>query len=395
MKKNPLFFPLFLFILSGVWGLQIEDRSFEVGFDAGIDFSNNFLSAGDIFQDIFVIDLDKLENGLRLNAGADIIPFYFSYNSKKGWGFGLSAKAQATGIFDLSGKMLTFTENPDDDGKSEINGALFAEAAVSFNFNYKKFKINVRPAVFLPVAYAVSDIMYNFNETAGGTILNLGYDMNLYTAIPMENSGNTIITAKPGVDFSIGVEYPLSETLGISDLFFFLDFDVGIEFNNIPVAAGTISDYLNIKGNIGSDEPVSLFGEDADLEKFFNIEDSKYLSDERTVFRPFKILIYAPWRPLGSSLLAITPSIGFAISPINNEKFSMEGGIKGRLNLNNLFFLTLGTGYHDRLWNHSVDIALNFRAVEFNIAAALCSPDFLKSWSGSGFNINAGLKFGW
>jgi hypothetical protein len=86
---------------------------------------------------------------------------------------------------------------------------------------------------------------------------------------------------------------------------------------------------------------------------------------------------------------------GFAISPIYNKPFSAEAGIKARIDLFNLLIFTAGTGYHDRLWKNGFDLALNCRAVEFNFGAALCSPSFAKSWSGGGFSINTGLKFGW
>ncbi|MCL2209724.1 MAG: hypothetical protein FWC19_06725 [Treponema sp.] len=399
MKKNLILFLTCLIIPSGIWSLQIGDRFFEIGFDAGVNFSNDFLSASDIFQEIFILDLNKLETGFHLNAGADIIPFFFKFDSKKGWGFGLSVKAQATGLFDLSGKMLTFSENissnGNKEGNSEINGALFGEAAIPVYFSYRKFKIKVMPSLYYPVAYATSDIAYNFNETTGGTIFNLGYNVDIYTAVPMESAGDAAISATPGVDLSIGVEFPLSEALGISDFLFFLDFDIGLELSNIPIAAGTMTDYMKMKGSIGSEEPVSLFGEDGDLGNFFNINDTEYLNEKINVYRPFKMLLFAAWRPLGNNLLTLTPSFGFAHSPMYNEKISMEAGVKGRLNLFNLLILTLGTGYHDRLWKHGFNIALNSRAVEFNIGAALCSPGFAKSWSGSGFNINAGLKFGW
>lgn len=391
VKKIPLLLSVFFFVLHGVWGFQIGDRFFEIGFDAGINFSNDFLSASDIFQEVFILDLDKLENGFHMKAGADVNPFYFNFNSKKGWGFGLSTKMQATGFFDLSGQMLTLSENMNDSGNSEINGALFAEAAIPVHFNIKKLKLNVRPAVFYPVFYATSDITYIFNETTEGTVFNLGYDVNLYTAMSEE----MIITAMPGVDLSIGVEFPISEALGISGLLFFLNFDIGLELSSIPVAAGTMTDFIKMKGNIGGDEPVSLFGEDADLENFFDLGEAEYLSKRTAVRRPFKAFIYAAWRPFGNSLLTLTPSAGFAISQNSNKKFFMEGGIKGCLNIGNLFLLTLGTGYYDRYWNQSINIALNFRAVEFNIAAALCAPDFIKSFDGSGFSLNAGIKFGW
>jgi hypothetical protein len=93
-------------------------------------------------------------------------------------------------------------------------------------------------------------------------------------------------------------------------------------------------------------------------------------------------------------LFTLTPEVGFAINPLYNKPFSMEAGIKARLDISNLFIATFRMGYHDRFWKNSLDLALNLKAFELNIGADLRSQDFIKSWTGSGFGVNAGFKFG-
>jgi len=395
--KKPLFLLLIcIFFLPSVWGLHIEDRVFEIGFYADFNFSNDFLSAKEIFQEKFVLDLDNLADGFRMNLGAGVSPFYFNYNSKKGWGFGFSTKAEALGIFNLSGEMLTLSETSSyKKGNSEINGAVFAEAAVPVYFTYKKFKIKFKPALYYPVLYATSDIKYTYVNSGDGTVFNIGYDLNVYTIVSMKENDSSALTSTPGVDFYAGVEYPLSQALGLKDKFFFLDFDVGLDITGIPLFSSTMKNYMTMSGIIGSNEPIKLFGEDANADAFINLKDAEYKTGEKKVYRPFKLLARLDWRPLGKRLLTITPSFGFAVSQIYNEPFSAEAGLKARIDLFNLFIFTAGTGYQDRLWKNGFDLALNCRAVEFNFGAALCSPNFAKSWSGGGFSLNTGLKFGW
>jgi hypothetical protein len=402
MKKLLLTLLISLFFVPVVFGIEIEDRTFEIGFNAGLSISNDYLSIGDIFNDRRTIELDlnELKNGFKMNMGFLASPFFFNYNNKRGgWGFGLSTKFDALGIFNLSGKMLTFSETTGDkdDEISEISGAAFLEAAVPFHLLYNKFKIKIKPALFFPIVYATSDIKYIYDNTdvSKGTILYLGYDVQAYIPI----SADSKLTAKPGVDFYIGVDFPISEVLGLNKIPL-LDFDVGLELFGIPLFAGVMQSYKEFKGSLGSEEKgIKLFDDDFDMDNFFDIDSDTIEGDDGSVKvrRPFKLLLHADWRPLEISMFKfiVTPSFGFAISPIYNKPFSMEAGVKTTLDIGNLFIFSLGTGYHDRLWKNGFDLTLNLRAVEFNFGLALCSPGFVKSWTGGGLAFNLGFKSGW
>jgi len=392
--KRILFF-LHILILPCVWGLETENRIFELGINANAGFANNFLSAKDIFQETFILDLDQLMNGFMMNFGFGAAPIYFNHNNKNGWGFGLSFNAEGFGIFNLSGKLLSFDEAVND--KSEIGGAVFAEIAPSGYFHLQRLKIKIKPALYVPVAYAKSDISYTLKNTANDTIFNIGYEMNIFTAFPTGDSAGFKLTARPGVDLRVGVEYPLSEALGISNKIFFLDFDVGLDIINIPLVPSVMRNYMKKDGSIGSDKPVNFFGDDGmDTDSFFSTDgDTKYGEKKQTVLRPFEMFVWANWRPLGIRLLTVIPTFGFEINPFYIEPFSLEAGVKARLNFFKFFIATAGIGYYDRLWKNSIDLALNFRAFEFNIGADLRSQKFTKSWSGGGFGLNVGFKFGW
>jgi hypothetical protein len=398
MKKLPLFLFICLFILPCIYAdndsgkFRIKDRTVEIGLNAKAGFTNDFLSAKDFFQETFVLDLDDIQNGLKMNFDANAFPLYFNYNNKNNCGFGLSINADVYGILGLSGKMLSFNEAVDS--KSDISAAVFAEVGVPVSFHLRKLKIKIKPAVFLPVIYAISDISYTFSSDNRGTVLNLAYDVNVYSAFSLENYSG--LTASPGGDIQLGVEYPLSMALGLSDKLSFLDFDIGLDIINIPILPSSMRDYMIISGNIGDDKPF-VFGNDMNnMDNLFTFNsETKYGKGERKVRRPFKTLVWANWRPFGIRLITITPEIGFAINPLYIKPFSMEAGLKARLDISNLFITTFGMGYHDRLWKNSLDLAFNFRAFELDIGADLRSQKFAKSWTGSGLGVNVGLKFGW
>jgi len=395
MKKILFFLLVCVFTLPYVWGVEeVKERKFEMGFNVNAGFANDFLSIGDVFREVFVLDLDKLKNGLKMNLGFGATPLYFNYNNTE-WGFGLSINTEAIGILNLSGKLLSFDEIVND--KSEISGAAFADIAPSGFFRFHKVKIKFKPALYFPVAYVKSDILYTLNSTTAGTVLNLDYGMNVFTAFPTENSAGFKLSARPGVDFYLGAEYPLSDALGISDKIFFLDFDVGLDLINIPLIPSVVRDYMKIDGRIGSDKPVNFFsGDGFDTDSFFSTDnDIKYGIKEETVLRPFKMLAWANWRPFGMGVFTAIPTLGFAINPLYTKAFSLEAGLKARLRFYNFFTVTAGMGYHDRLWKNSIDFGLNLRAFELNIGADLRSPKFTKSWSSGGFGLNFGLRFGW
>jgi len=407
---------------------RVPDRKFEVGlFNINLGFSNNFMTASEIFKEKVNLNIDKLSDGLYFNANCFFSPFFFNYNKNDLWGFGVSSGLDLLGVIGLNGNMLAFKDAEAED--SDIGAAVFTELKIQSFFTVKKIKFKVKPAVYYPLLYAKPDnFTYTFkNDGINATVFHVVLDMQVYTAFPTNDDFKItdifnivdIInkkTAKPGFDVSIGAEYPLSETLGLIDKYDLLDFDVGIDFINIPLHPSTMEDYRRMLVNVGSDEPIDffngMFGEDSeenDKEDFYNYKLDEYGKDRRKILRPFKMLISANWRPLDNPLLedsnvsfkllrewlTIIPTIGFAINPLYFQPVSFEGGIKIRLSFANLFIPAVEIGYYDRLWKNSLNIAFNFKIYEIDLGVSMQSPGFLKSWTGGGFGATFGLKFGW
>jgi len=412
---------------------RVPDRTFEIGFvNFVMGFSNDFISTSEFFRDKVKINIDNLSDGFNINTHLFLNPVYFSYNKNNNWGFGFSTGLSMEGILGLDGNMLTFHES--DAAKSDIGAALFADVNIHSFFTYEKFKIKIKPAVYYPILYARPDnFSYTFkNKKTNGideTYFNIMLDMRIYTAYQAEgdfdifkilkNYGN--FTSRPGVDISLGAEYPLSETLGLLDIEEYLYFDVGVDFINIPIYPSDMEDYMRMIMNVGSDKPIDFFNgmfgespedinnEEMDETNFYNYQLDDYTKGRRNVFRPFKMLISANWHPLDKpsledsdeplkikrEWLTIIPTIGFAVNPLYFQPFSFEGGIKARLNLSNLFIAAIGIGYYDRLWKNSFDIAFNLLLYEIDLGVSVQSPGFIKSWTGGGFSVSFGIKFGW
>ena len=370
---------------------RIKDRTVEIGFLQGrVGFANNFLSTSQIFKEIMVIDLDDLGNGFKVNLDLGLIPLSFNYISKgKEWGFGFYSGLEAMGALNLSGKMLTLSKAKND--KSDIVGAAFIDVKGSSFFTVKqintKFKVNI--STFYPLFYIDPNISYSLDNSGNSTKIDIDYRLRVYTPTSTEDDASSALTSSPGIDIQLGAEYPLAQMLGLKDKISFLDFIVGLDLLNIPFVPGVMKSYTEMAGRIGGEDTIDI--DDPDI---VDTKDTVYGSKRKDIFRPFKMLAWADWKPFDTVPVSFIPTLGFAVNPMYHEPGSLEAGVKVRFDLANMLITTFGTGYHDRMWKNSIDLIFNLRFVEFNFGVDFRSQDFVKSLSGGGFGVNFGLKFG-
>ena len=383
----------------------IKNRTFELSLvNVNVNVTNDFIAAKDIFQETAVINLDDFLSGFRLDARLAIRPLSLNFNWKDKWGFGFDiAHIDVFGNVSLSENLINLNEVNDD--KFGIGAAVFADFAVPVFFHADDFRIKIRPAVYLPLFYTEPGIIFNNS----GDRLSVKYDMRIYSVLNLneifgddpdslqntfsaENIEN-ILKNNLGFDLGLGVEYPLYSWL-----------DLGVDIFNLPFAAARLNHYMRLHGEAyfdsskidiadlvdGGEIPEDAYGYPEDFEPEY-----LYDSSGRELFRPFKMLFYANYRPFDTGILTLIPSLGFSISNLYAEIGSIEAGIAARCDLGNIFIITLGTGYFDRNWKHSLDFVLNFRALELDIGVSVQSPDFVKSFQGAGAGVNFGIKLGW
>lgn len=366
-----------------------------------------------IWQDPIVVDLDNLLDNFQFYADARVKPLSLNFNRNDNWGIGLDiGHVSASGILTLSENLFSLRRTNKD--LFGVGAAIFADAGIPVFFHAKDFKIKFRPAVYLPLAYTEPGVTYSFKRIVGengneGLLLEAAVDMRVYTAVSLAGNVDSVmqdfrdnfwymLRKNAGYDFELGVEYPLSDAL-----------DIGIDIVNIPVpyASARLYHYLQVSGeayvdtsylNIADLLDKKGFPEEAynyDPDNVNDIAKTAYHSGGREIRRPLTMLFYGNLHPGESEILSFIPSLGFSVNRMYARPGAVEGGLSARVDLANMFITTLGINYNDRKWRNSIDLALNFRAVEFDIGLSLQSTSFRKSWRSAGMGINAGIKMGW
>ncbi|MCL2127227.1 MAG: hypothetical protein FWH38_03140 [Treponema sp.] len=410
---------------------RLKNRGFEISLaNIGLSVSNDFLSSKDVLGigpfgvlgniagiirdpesfagDKIVIDIDDfLQNGFKMGFGLDIKPVSFNFNFKDRWGFGLDiAHIKAAGNVSISKNAVTLAETEDD--KFGAGAAVFADVGIPVFFRRNEFKIRIRPAVFVPLFYAEPGVTYSNRPSSeggnDGVRLEVKYNMDIYSVISLDGIENGVLSFNGwdiprknlGYDISLGVEYPLYPWL-----------DLGANIVNLPVpfAGARLYHYIHLEDSAYIDTSYidiadMANGGDFPKDAYHYPEgiDPQYLyrSGGVKIYRPFAMLFYAAYRPFDSQVVTFIPSLGFSVNFLYPKPGAVEGGISARLDLANIFAVTLGINYNDRKWKNSADFVLiNLRAVEVDFGLSMQSPGFRKSWQGAGFGLNAGVKIGW
>lgn len=358
---------------------RVRDRMLEVGF-AGINygFSNNFIGVFGLLPQ-GVVDIDNVNNDLSVKSNTLFMPRYFSYRRDNIWGIGFSTTFEAFGFANVPESLLSLGEARND--TSVIRAAAFTGINAFGFFHIQNLKVRLGTSLLQPIGFVIANAYYT-NYTGGDKAeMGLSYFLRVYTMGPLENSTGGI-SSLPGVDFSIGFEYPLSGS-----------FTAGLDIANIPFIPSILGSYMELVG-------FASINELEDFDDFGNFLESNsggiiHGASNRRLFRPFKMLAWADWRPLESELLSVIPSFGFAVNALYVQPVSAEGGFIVRLNFSNLFIPSIGVSYTDRLWKNSLDLILNFRFFELNFGLDMRAENFVQSWQGYAFGVRVGFKLGW
>ncbi|MCL2174653.1 MAG: hypothetical protein FWB73_01280 [Treponema sp.] len=383
---------------------RIKNRFFELGLiNLDLGFANNLLGLSNFFQEKVIIDLSNAKNGFSLSFDLNLRPIFFNLNFKDRWGIGLDiANISLIGNINLSGKLLNFEKTDSDGDPFGVGAAAFVDFGIPVFFNVGKghwedreFKIKIRPAGFLTIAYAVPEMKYTFKDTSSGSLLEIAFGFKVYTPFSLNPDVDLMssldLGSSFGMDISAGIEYPLFSWI-----------DVGVDFINIPIFPSGLNHYMEMRDTISIDSSDIIISDLFDgklpnsafnFPKDFKMTYGK--SDRITILRPFKTLFFARYRPFNTPLFTLIPVLGFSINSSFVNIAMVEAGITVMCDIRNFFISSFGILYEDQMWKNSLDLVLNVRAFQFNLGVSMQSQSFIRSWTGSGVRLRLGFIFGW
>ena len=415
MKK--IILALFAFSLFPLFAeLYPARRVFELGLDVNVMAAQDLAPATEILRKNLVIDLKKLYNNMSDNgvtfAFSESEDFFLNLNLKK-FGVGLSVGAEMDARFNLSKSLFSFLDEirPGKvyEGEASVYAETFATFSVPIRFNIKKWKVKITPTYFVPLVYvpnvkARGSVVNNYDGTVTGSVVA---PIELYTISEFKGlikddefstdfisdfdatSLRSDIWTSGGLDLSGEFEFPLFEK-----------FDLG-GYISVPILPGHLRHKVTAlaTASVHVDSVMQIAFDDGGSDFSYDISDARYDSCDYIVNRPLRFGLEFAWRPFGR-WFTVRGRGGAAL----RNPFGEDVGIKSfypeyRAGFDivaiGMFGLSFSTEYTKQIFAHRLGVMLNFRVIEFDIAAAVCSPSFLQSFKGEGAKVGIGLRFGW
>jgi hypothetical protein len=359
-------------------------------FSVNAGVANNLIGASDILQETIRINVAELvsrggEDGFAFNTDLMVKSAVNFNGDTKGFGFFIGADGRLD--LGVSGTLLSLLAqgnagNTSVNGGLTVSGAVFAEMGFHRYFDVGKWRVDIRPAWFVPVLYVPeSEVSVTLDTEDNITVGSFGA-VTAYLPVSLDKPGINMFNNWGGLDFSVAVEYALFPII-----------DVGLDLTHIPFMPSRLSNKVSasIDDNIldgASIIDIIQDGLDLNFSPDYTLEDA-----EIYVMRPLRVKTWALYRPFRTDILGIKPHAGLtALTPSGKIHFNM--GLEIELNVGRVLFLTVRSGREDGIWRHGANVGVNLRVFQLNIDATFASPEYLAAWSGRGLSVGAGIHFG-
>ncbi len=379
-------------------------RFFEIKTGAQLGVSNNLITGNDIFQKELVIDLRKLaddcpDSGMdfitsvnpTLEVNLNIVNFHLGVQN----GIDMYGKFNiGKGLFNFAGygNQIGETLNMNFTADADI----FAYSQIDVGLDLKKFKLHVKPAVFVPVISTRGNggTLTFTNDELGNIHAEANVNMDVYAPVDLMNTKD--ITNQIMADGNI-MNSPLLTGYGFDlggylALPFSKSFSIDFDFR-IPILPGRITKRATLSAKYSYDASVSDISNgkfEQEQPKFSAFEDADYM-----IYRPLKASVYADKNLLGT-LFNARAGGGIGIQNPYTEKAELypEYYLGLTFNLIDFFKLGVSTQYRDRVFIHQLGTTVSIRFVQVDVGVSAQSSDFKKSMEVAGVGAYAYVTVG-
>lgn len=378
-----------------------SQRFFEIKVGTDFDFSNNLFAANEFMKKDLVIDLRKIaddcpESGFNIRA--DMEPSLALNLNIRDFHLGFSSGVEmyesmsiGKDLFDFLGYGNSIGDTLDFTFKNDAD--VFAFSQVDVGFRLGKLKINVQPAVFLPIisVRGGGGKASVVNDSDGNLIIDVDMDMDVYSIAELKSEDKKNITFDAdkieaalrsgyGFDLGGGVAYNLSKSLFVEATC------------RIPMFPGYLDNKSTINGGFDYKVKLTDFENSEKESKDVTVTNEK---EKLAIHRPLKFDVYVDKNLLGS-LFNARAGAGFGVRrPFCSEAvFYPEYYLGFTLNLIDIFKLGVSTQYKDQLFIHQVGTTLNVRVLQIDLGLSSQSSSFTKSMSVAGIGAYAYVSMG-
>jgi hypothetical protein len=314
---------------------------------------------------------------------------------------GLNTGAEMYGKFEIGKDLFDFAGYGNSVGQ-ELNltftaiSDIFAYSQLDVGLDGRKFKLHVKPAIFVPVISTRGNggRVNVVNDSEGNIHAAVDVDMKVYSPIDLEHSdayfneisrsGNILNSSLfNGYGFDLGayLALPFSKSFSV-------DFDL-----RLPIAPGHIKKVSNVTSHYSYDAKFTDISNGTTTQeepKFSGYEDCDFV-----IHRPLKFNVYLDKNLLGT-LFNARAGAGFGIQrPMSDEAdFYPQYYLGLTLNLIDLFKLGVSTEYTDQIFKHQIGTTFSLRFIQLDVGANVQSSSFKKSMEVAGLGAYAYVTVG-
>ncbi len=378
---------------------------FAMGLNLSLMASNSYFKLSDFLKETLVIDFNKMndklpKSGYNINGYlfTDLFLEIYAGNLE----FGISLNASSSGFQNMPKDIINFIANGNADN-SNMKGYIYASGLTSidqnifFGMKIKNLSFRINASWYFPILYIDPYFgSYELVNSADGKVYVRGdLGITMYTPYPMLLGQKNAKFNTADIFNTSGFDIDL---LGSYQFGSIAKLNFGIL--NIPIYPAKLNTGVSYK-QTGDFELESLLEylqaqfsnkalENSPTSHISNMTED-YNPPTKKIFRPIKVNVDSNIYPFQNEYLIITPSIGMhCLKP-----FYIDAGLKIESHFAKVLGAYMAMNREDRVWKHKLGLFVDARVFRLELAAALASPNFKKSFSGTGAQVDMTMLFGY
>lgn len=386
--------PAFLSLETGKW----DRKYFELGWSLQAGAGNSYVTYDDIFTEVLVLDLNKIAadlKGKKLGINMNVSSELHMVMSVMNISIGGYSSVQGLMKTEVPGELFNILadginlENDAYSGSGDVYGRVFGNVGMYAGYRYKDWQISGKMGYFLPLIYTDSDSKYTYSLSAdadGNITAQLNGNFSVLSPVNLENLNSGESEAASDYMKYIGFNMDLGLVRMRNDRALY-----GFSITGITLAPANMNyrSEVNFTGYATVDSIAANIDADELFDSDFTEPEITTVEESNEVNMPLRLGGFYNYSLLG--LVDLIGSGGLTY----DQKVLLDANVTavGSFFPANMFYI--GLGYDRVLWESTLGLKLNARAMEFGLDVGFANPDLRHLFSTSGAGVRTYLAFGW